>query len=46
MLGVPITRVFETLSVFMGSAYINDFNLLGPHLSGDGAGRQSRFGST
>ncbi len=29
MLGVPITRVFETLSVFMGSAYINDFNLLG-----------------
>ncbi len=29
MLGVPITRVFETLSVYMGSAYINDFNLLG-----------------
>ena len=29
MLGVPITRIFETLSVYMGSAYINDFNLLG-----------------
>ena len=29
MLGVPISRVFETLSVYMGSAYINDFNLLG-----------------
>lgn len=29
MLGVPVTRIFETLSVYMGSAYINDFNLLG-----------------
>jgi hydrophobe/amphiphile efflux-1 (HAE1) family protein len=29
MLGVPISRVFETLSIYMGSAYINDFNLLG-----------------
>jgi multidrug efflux pump subunit AcrB len=29
MLGVPISRIFETLSVYMGSAYINDFNLLG-----------------
>ncbi len=28
-LGVPITRVFETLSAYMGSAYINDFNILG-----------------
>ena len=28
-LGVPIGRVFETLSVYMGSAYINDFNILG-----------------
>ena len=26
---VPISRVFEALSVYMGSAYINDFNLLG-----------------
>ncbi|SFV33177.1 efflux RND transporter permease subunit [Hyphomicrobium facile] len=28
-LGVPISRVFETLSVYMGSAFINDFNILG-----------------
>ena len=28
-LGVPIGRVFETLSVYMGSAYVNDFNILG-----------------
>ncbi len=28
-LGVPISRVFDTLSVYMGSSYINDFNLLG-----------------
>jgi hydrophobe/amphiphile efflux-1 (HAE1) family protein len=29
LLGVPIDNVFEALSVYMGSAYINDFNLLG-----------------
>ncbi|MBK9079196.1 MAG: multidrug efflux RND transporter permease subunit [Hyphomicrobium sp.] len=28
-LGVPISRVFDTLSVYMGSSYVNDFNLLG-----------------
>ncbi len=28
-LGVPISRVFETLSAYMGSAYVNDFNILG-----------------
>ncbi|MGQ0457179.1 MAG: efflux RND transporter permease subunit [Hyphomicrobium sp.] len=28
-LGVSISRVFDTLSVYMGSAYVNDFNLLG-----------------
>jgi hydrophobe/amphiphile efflux-1 (HAE1) family protein len=28
-LGVPITNVFQTLSVYMGSAYVNDFNILG-----------------
>jgi multidrug efflux pump subunit AcrB len=28
-LGVPIGNVFQTLSVYMGSAYINDFNILG-----------------
>ena len=29
LLQVPIDRVFSTLSVYMGSSYINDFNLLG-----------------
>ncbi len=28
-LGVPITRVFDTLSIYMGSAFVNDFNFLG-----------------
>ncbi|MBU2581475.1 MAG: multidrug efflux RND transporter permease subunit [Alphaproteobacteria bacterium] len=28
-LGVPITRVFDTLSIYMGSTFVNDFNLLG-----------------
>ncbi len=28
-LGVPIPRVFEALSVYMGSAFVNDFNILG-----------------
>jgi hydrophobe/amphiphile efflux-1 (HAE1) family protein len=28
-LGVPINRVFETLQIYMGSAYVNDFNVLG-----------------
>jgi multidrug efflux pump subunit AcrB len=29
MLGVPPERVFEALQVYLGSAFINDFNLLG-----------------
>jgi multidrug efflux pump subunit AcrB len=29
MLGVPIGRVFEALSIYMGSAFVNDFNILG-----------------
>src|SRR5215470_5189379 len=29
MLGVPITRFFDTLSTYMGSAFVNDFNILG-----------------
>jgi hydrophobe/amphiphile efflux-1 (HAE1) family protein len=28
-LGVPISNVFETLSIYMGSAFVNDFNILG-----------------
>ncbi len=29
MLGVPITRFFDTLSTFMGSTFVNEFNILG-----------------
>ena len=29
MLDVPVESVFEALAVFLGSAYVNDFNLLG-----------------
>ncbi|WCL55304.1 efflux RND transporter permease subunit [Gimibacter soli] len=29
MLGVPPERIFETLEVYLGSAFVNDFNFLG-----------------
>ncbi len=29
MLGVPVSRVHEAMGVYMGSAFVNDFNLLG-----------------
>ncbi|HIJ61850.1 MAG TPA: multidrug efflux RND transporter permease subunit [Rhodospirillaceae bacterium] len=29
MLGVPASQVFRTLEIYMGSAYVNDFNYLG-----------------
>ena len=29
MIGVPPARVFEALQIYLGSAYVNDFNLLG-----------------
>ncbi|QDZ08637.1 multidrug efflux RND transporter permease subunit [Sphingomonas panacisoli] len=29
LLGVPPERVFEAMGVYLGSAYVNDFNLLG-----------------
>ncbi|WP_343521343.1 multidrug efflux RND transporter permease subunit [Sphingomonas sp.] len=29
MLGVPASRVFEAMQVYLGSSYVNDFNLLG-----------------
>jgi multidrug efflux pump len=29
MLGVPADKVFETLEVYVGSAFVNEFNLLG-----------------
>ena len=28
-LGIPMDRVFETLQVYLGSLYVNDFNMLG-----------------
>ena len=28
-LGVPLERVYETLQVYLGSLYVNDFNMLG-----------------
>ena len=29
MLGVPISRFFDTLTTYMGSSFVNDFNILG-----------------
>jgi NodT family efflux transporter outer membrane factor (OMF) lipoprotein len=29
MLNVPLSNLFDTLQVYLGSAYVNDFNLLG-----------------
>ena len=29
MLGVPVSNVFDTLNVYLGSSYVNDFNYLG-----------------
>lgn len=29
MLGIPLQNVFETLQVYLGSAYVNDFNAFG-----------------
>jgi HAE1 family hydrophobic/amphiphilic exporter-1 len=44
MLGVPASRVFETLEVYLGSSYVNDFNFLGRtfqvRAQADGAFRQ------
>ncbi|MFI4937430.1 MAG: efflux RND transporter permease subunit [Candidatus Berkiellales bacterium] len=28
-LGIPITNIFETMQIYLGSLYINDFNLFG-----------------
>ncbi|HEX8375970.1 MAG TPA: efflux RND transporter permease subunit, partial [Geminicoccaceae bacterium] len=45
MLGVPAERVFETLGVYLGSSYVNDFNSLGRtfrvQAQADGGFRQS-----
>ena len=39
-MGVPLGDLFNTLQVYLGSLYVNDFNLLRPHLAGDRAGRR------
>ena len=38
--GLTPTDVFNTLQVYLGSQYVNDFNYPGPHLPGDRAGRR------
>ena len=29
LIGVPISQIFQTLSVYLGSVFVNDFNILG-----------------
>ncbi len=36
MLNVPLANVFEALQVYLGSVYVNDFNLLRPHVPSAG----------
>ena len=43
-LGVPISKVFETLSVYMGSSFVNDFNILGRTYVTGAKGRAIRVG--
>ena len=38
--GVLFPAAANTLQVYLGSLYVNNFNLLGPHLAGDRAGRR------
>ena len=40
MLGVPVSNVFDTLNVYLGSSYVNDFNYLGRTYRVHGAGRR------
>ena len=40
MLGVPADRIFEALEIYLGSTYVNDFNILGPHVPRHRAGRR------
>ena len=46
MLGVPPERVFEALQVYLGSAYVNDFNLLGRTYPRDRPGRRASSATT
>jgi hypothetical protein len=38
-LGVPVTDIFDTLQIYLGSLYANDFNRFGRTYSGARAGR-------
>ena len=40
MLKVPVTNIFEAMRVFMGSAYVNDFNMFGRTYPRHRAGRR------
>lgn len=46
ILGVPAERVFEALQVYLGSAYVNDFNLLGRTFRVTAQADQSHRGNT
>ena len=37
-LSVPVTSVFDTMQIYLGSLYVNDFNKFRPHLFGARAG--------
>ena len=39
--GVPLTDLFDTLQIYLGSAYVNDFNLFGRTWQVYRAGRRS-----
>ena len=38
LLGINVPDVFAALQIYLGSAYVNDFNSVRPHLSRGGAG--------
>ena len=37
---VPLTNVFDTLQIYLGSAYVNDFHVSRSLVSGDRSGGQ------
>ena len=39
-MGVTLTDVFDTLQVYLGGSYVNDFNQLRPNLAGQHPGRR------
>jgi len=40
MLGINMPDIFNSLQVYLGQSYVNDFNLFGRNLPGPGRGRQ------